>query len=282
MRVVGFIAVLLFLFCFCFTKSVFAASISPISVSATSPVIGDSFTVTASISGALSGSVYFIKCRIGPPSSSLNEGQTYNDQLSDWFGDTDSWINMPKVNIGNDGIWQNALQCRIKSSAVDEAKVLFMRACLDSNDSCGTSFQSANSLALNPQMPTSTPTPTNTPTPTKTPTPAPTSAPTSAPTNTPTPMKTPTPTPTLKPTVLPTPKEILPTGVLGESTQSGAIDPTISDFFNNKNTLTSNEEKNTNNTWSQKIAIGIGSVFLIACAILLFRFYINNKKENEV
>lgn len=177
---------------------VFAATpaLTPMSVSTTTPIIGDAFTVTASMSGAISSSVYYFKCRIGPNSSSLSDGQTYNTQTAQWLDDTGSngaWIDMPQITTDGSGLWQGTLQCRIKDSASDEAKVVFIRACLNQSNSCGTSFQSANSLSLNPVMPTSTPTPTSTPMPTSTCTPTPTPSSTPTPTHTPTSTKTPTP-----------------------------------------------------------------------------------------
>ena len=174
-----------------FPSPVFAAvTVSPMSVNTSSPVIGDAFSVTASISGALVGNVYFLKCRIGANSYSLNDGQTFNSQTTKWLEDTGltgAWVDMPQMIIGGDGTWQGVVQCKIKSGSVDESKTLFMRACLNLNNACGTSFQSSNTLVLSPQFPTPTPTssPTNTPTPTNTSTPVSTSTSTPSPTITP-------------------------------------------------------------------------------------------------
>ncbi|MBI3576750.1 hypothetical protein HY086_01790 [Candidatus Gottesmanbacteria bacterium] len=188
-----------------------AVSISAVSVSTTTPIIGDLFTLTASISGALSGNMYFVKCRLGANSSSLSDGQTYNSTTSNWFDDTGSsgaWVDMPQVTIGSDGTWSAGVGCRIKSSATDEAKVLYARTCLNSNNSCGTSIQSSNFLTLTPVVPTPTPTSTPTPTPTPANTATPTPTPGSTPTPTPTPTKTPTPAPT---------KGVTPTPLLAET-----------------------------------------------------------------
>lgn len=106
--------------------------------------------------------------------------------------------------------------------------------------------------------PTSTPTPT----PTATPIPTNTLTPTPAPTATKTPTPTPIPsTPTSKASAMPTSK-LLPTSVLGESTESGGI---VSP------TLISSETRNANNNWFQKILIFVGIVFITACVILTFR-----------
>lgn len=111
-------------------------------------------------------------------------------------------------------------------------------------------------------------------TPTHTPTPAPTSTPTSAPTQAPTPTKTPTPIPntlTSKPSASPTPKDVLLTDVLGEGTQSGSIAYPINAKLNKQNTLISNESKNTNSNWFQKVFIFLGVVFISVCAVLIFQ-----------
>lgn len=116
------------------------------------------------------------------------------------------------------------------------------------------------------------------PTPTATPTNTPIPAPTSTPTQTPTPTRTPTPTPTLKPSGSPTPK-ILPTDVLGESTESGSfISPTKT--INKENILISNETKNPN-TIFQKILMFVGIVFITACGILAFREIKKRNLKNE-
>ena len=104
-----------------------------------------------------------------------------------------------------------------------------------------------------------TATPTNTPTPTLTPTP------------TPTPTKTPTPipnTPTSKPSITPTSK-LLPTDILGESTESGLfISPTETRL--KKNVLISNKNKSSSDNF-QKILMFLGVlVFVTACGIVGF------------
>lgn len=211
-RIVIFGALFSFYFFTASLQHVYAVTIVPVSVDMVSPVIGDSFSVTASVSGALLGNIYFLKCRIGANSSSLADGQTFNTQTSKWLDDTGStgaWADMPHVTINGDGTWQGILQCRIKSGVSDEAKTLFLRACLNTNNGCGTSFQSTSSLTLSPIVPTPTPTPTPTPSPTPEPTitktPTPTCTPTPLATSTPTPTPTPTPLPTATPTPISTP-----------------------------------------------------------------------------
>lgn len=267
--IVALIAILLFLFYSPFIRPVFATvAINPISIDTSTPIIGDAFNLTASMSGALSGSNYYIKCRIGANTSSLNDGQTYNPQTSQWLDDTGStgaWIDMPQITIGAGGSWQDSVKCRIKASANDETKVLFVRACLNSNNSCGTSFQSTNLLTVNPIFPTPTNTPTLAPTATLTPTP------TSTPNSTPTPTKTLTPTPTLKISVSPTPKGILPTGVLGESSQNGSIASQANGILPTGEDILSSNTAKKPDTVFQGISMVLGIVLIGVCAILTFR-----------
>lgn len=110
-----------------------------------------------------------------------------------------------------------------------------------------------------------------------TPTPTLTSTPTSTPTPTPTPTKTPTPTPILKPSALPTPKELLPTDILGESTESGGIVSATDVQSSNENILISNKPKNTMNKLPKILMIIVGVIFSIACGILIF---LKHKNKN--
>ena len=134
------------------------------------------------------------------------------------------------------------------------------------------------------------------PTPTPTPLPSPTSIPTSKPTSTKSPTKTAS-TPT-KTASSPTPtqkilssspsqgqalskatstKVNIPTSVLGQSTKSAAATPSAGATSSNKEVKTLGS--NQNNIF--KILIGAGGLFIIACAILLFRHFKNKKINNE-
>lgn len=278
--VIALIAVFIFLFYFANPSFAVNPVISPLSIDTSIPVIGDAFNVTATMSGALSGGSYYVKCRIGASSSSLNDGQTYNSQTLQWLDDTGStgaWVDMPQITTGVDGLWQDSIKCRIKTSANDEAKIIFIRACLNSSNSCGTSFQSANSLTINPIFPTSTPSPIPTSTPTPTPTNTPTPTPTASPTNTPTPTKTPTPTPTKiptptsKPNASPTPENIPQNSVLGESTGNGL------DISPPENLISGATKKP--DTIFQGILIALGIALIAACVILTIRII---KKGEQV
>lgn len=164
-------------------RSILAVVFSPISLSQEHPIIGESFVVDATASGATVGSVYFLKCRIGQTTNALTEGQTYNSSTAEWLNDTDAWVSMPTVSVGEDGSWNGTVSCRVKLTAADELKVLYLRTCLRANDACGSSVQSTAFLTFAPIAPSPTAAPTQTPCPTATPTTVPTgtSTPTSGP-----------------------------------------------------------------------------------------------------
>lgn len=202
---------LLFLSLFFPTTAFAAVAISTDGSNNLSPFIGESFNVSASISGAGAGEIYFVKCRIGPDTSNLSEGQTYNPSALNWLNDIGSnsaWVDMPQVTVDGNGAWSGIIQCRVKTGVAGGTKIVVTRACLNSGGTCTTAFSSSNSITINAQEPTPTPTPTETPTPAPTSTPAPTATPTNTPTATPT--KTPTPRPTVRPTLTSLPE------VLGE------------------------------------------------------------------
>lgn len=265
MRAIALIIAFASLFTVFFVSFSFAAvNISPISLSSSTPIIGDPFILNATLSGALAGNNYYIKCRIGPNSSSLSDGQTYNSQTTQWLDDTGSsgsWTDMPQITVGSDGSWQGSFQCRLKNSATDETKLLFVRACLNSNNSCGTSFQSTNSLSLNPIFPTSTPTPI--PTSTNTPTPSPT------PTKTPTPTPIITPTKVLSPTVIPTTaesKSLSPT--LSQNVLGSTDKPSPTDSISRMDNARSMNKLNKGS-----IFLLLGLFFVILCVIVVFWEY---------
>jgi hypothetical protein len=255
----GFIAVL-FSLCFLFINSVFAAA--QLSVDNPPLAIDQLQEFEANINFSCPG------C-----SDSYLRGVFYPSGIS-YFGYTQdnggNWSNSPggscltyfkvaKTDLTPEGSWSGKLKFKpdINNSYYSgPGEYLFKVGRY--TPSCGSPsvWSPEVTIAITGPTPTPTPAPTSTPTPT------------SSPTNTPTPTRT--PTPTLRPSASPTPKEILPTGVLGESTQSGEINfPTDAQSLD-VNSPTSNESRNTNNNLFLKISIFIGVVFIITCAILIF------------
>ncbi len=166
---------------------------------------------------------------------------------------------------------------------------------------CSDTDSQPISIQINLPMPTSSPTvtltPTNSPTITKTPTPSKSPTPTKTPTPTkvPTPTKTPTLTPTPKSTsptpvkshtiVLstPTPKRANPTSILGESTESAnIIKPTVTATKKLKTKISSIPKETmilgVRQNVLSRILIGIGVIFILACAILGFLSYRRNRE----
>ncbi|MBI4096406.1 MAG: hypothetical protein HY425_01685 [Candidatus Levybacteria bacterium] len=256
------IAFLLFLH---FSFPVFAARSLTISANKDSLFGEEELTITASASGFTTGETIYIK------------GAFHQDGSTNYFGYTksgDSWIKNGESTLSQKSIqigqWDGLLA--VKSDFVDSGyngeggykfKVGFYYVTSGGNPSSVN--WSSNSLDININEPDPTPTPS--PTPTNTPTPTPTNSPT--PTPTPTPTKTPTPTsipntptPTLKPPASPAVSNVLPTFVLGESTESELIISPAEDSLA--------KSKNASNDL-QKILIFIGVVFITICGILAFR-----------
>jgi len=180
--------ILTFLLFFSFvTKEVLAATVSSPTNILSETTINQAFDIQGEITGVQAGQFYYVKCRLGLSSSSLNEGQTYNSATGSWLSDTSSWAEMPYFEMTNNSL-NFSFPCRIKQGAGPGDKIVFLRACLKQNDgSCSGSFQSTSGVILKALAEV-------------------------APTSTPTPLLTPTPTPTIQILVLtPTPTSKLPT-----------------------------------------------------------------------
>jgi hypothetical protein len=253
------IAVLFYLF---FASFSFAARSLVISSDKSSLFGDEEMVVTASASGFTDGETIYIKGAFYQEISSPNYfGYTKNGDS--WIKNSSSTLTQKSIKIG---AWDGNLSVKsdfsdsgFKGEQSYKLKVGFYY--INSNGNPTSINWSSNSLDID----------LNEPDPTSTPTPAPTSTPTptSSPTSTPTPTKA--PTPTLKPSVSPTPKTILPTDVLGESTQSGEIISNNSIQSSDDNPLIASETKNTGSNLFQKILIFIGVVFIVTCAILTSR-----------
>lgn len=264
------ILILFFLLFLLFPQKVFAVSVTISDYPST--ITEDAFTITASVSGATTGTNY-LRIDIFRDGTINYFGETFNN--SDWYGGSTYSQYLP-IAIQTGVVWSGNIQGRIGSPTTtqyDGSGTYKMRLRRYTSGGGYTSSEASNSAVLiSIAVPTSTPTPTLTLAPT--------------PTLTPTPTKTPTPTPisntpTSKPSVSPTPKDVLPTSVLGQSTESGLfISPT--DTKLKKNVLISNKSKNPNNNL-QKIFIFLGIVFIAACGILGFWQFRKNKNltENE-
>lgn len=260
---IGLIALFIFLF---YSTSSFAARSLAISANKDSLFGDEEVTVTASASGFTNEETIYVKGAFYQEGSTNYFGYTKNGES--WIKNGDSTLSQKSIKIGE---WDGSVV--VKSDFSDSGysgeggykfKIGFYYT--TSGGNLSSVNWSDNNLDINLNEPDPTPTPAPTLTPTSTPVPAstPTKTPTLTPTKTVIPTPSHTPTPTLKPSVSPTPKKVLPTSILGESTQSGSIvSPT------NK---PSNKVISTNNNL-QKVLMGVGIVFITICAILTFQAY---------
>jgi len=281
MKAISLIAVLFFLFNLASANAVFAASqLSidnfPLTIDQQQEFeIGINFSCPGCSDSYLRGVFY--------PSGNGYFGYT-QDNSGNWSntpgGNCITYFKIAKIDLTSEGSWSGKLKFKpdINSSYYSgPGEYLFKVGRY--TPSCGSPSVWSQEATIAITGPTPTPTPTSTPIPTPTPTSTPTNTP--SPTKTPTPVPIHTPTPSLKPSASSIPSEILPTSVLGESTESGEIVSSTDALFSNENMLISSKPKNTNSNLFQKIFIWIGSIFLISCAILSFRVYIKNKKQNS-
>mgnify|MGYP001619319900 CR=1 FL=1 len=259
-----------------FVKSVFAVSVSIIDPPST--ITSDTFTLTASISGASTGTNY-LRVDVYKEGTTNYFGETYNG--SDWYSGSNGEQYL-SLSAQSGVIWNGTIQGRIGSpntTDYDGTGSYRMRLKRYTNSgSAGSEDANNSSVSILISFPTSTPLPTNTPVPTSTSAPIPTKTPTPLPT-----PKSPTSTPIISgPTVKPTAISsltIFPTSVLGKSTKSAinGISLTTNPKSNISPSIKETKLHGANQNNLSKILIGIGIIFLISCAILVFLSYKRNK-----
>jgi len=256
---VSFVLALFFLFYFPFIKTVFAVSVTISDYPST--VTENSFTITASVSGAVTGTNY-LKIDLFKDGSENYFGETFNN--ADWYGGSTYSQYFP-ISVQSGVTWSGNLQGRVgspSSTQYDGTGTYKMRLRRYTSGGGYTSSEANNNAVV-----VSIVIPTPTPTVTSTPTPGPTSTSTPTPTRTPTPTNTPTP----KLSVSPTLSKISPTDILKESTQSGlATSQTGGVLSDEENVLAAASAKKPD-TLFQKLSVALGIVFIAACAILTFR-----------
>lgn len=284
------------LFFFLSSRQVFAVSVNVSNVPA-SVSENQEFTVSVSVTGAASNTNNYLRGAFysdTAPSSYF--GYTFN-HLGTWYNGTPSPIDphqFLEIQIGSDGSWSGEVRVKPDTSSnyfEGSGNYYFKVGRYTANGTSVSPWSNSNLLAINAPTPTPTPTltptpvptntPTYTPTPASTKTPAPTPKPTSTPipTKTQTPSPSRTPTPTSKPSASPTSAKILPTFILGESTESGSF-TSPENTLSKKNILISNKQKNANSNF-QKILMLVGVVFIAICGILTFQKFKKNKLQNE-
>ncbi len=274
---IALIAFLLFFFSPFLVKSVFATVPTITAYPSGTLSLDTSFTVTATMSGLSKNAIYRLRVAISQSGTSNYFGSTYDGAT--WHMGSLADGNYISVTTDGNGAWGGDIQGKIDS---DDPNFTTGSGTYDlkigryTQTGSTATWSDPNSISI---IVPPTLTPTNTPTPIPTSAPAPTSTP--VPTNTPTPKPTPTSTPTPSPTFTPSPTTTV-SSVLGESIEN----TTASGFLASTQEPTKELGKKTEVLGEQtsnisKIFIGIGVIFFIACAILFFRFYINNKKQQE-
>lgn len=246
-----------------FSKSALAVTVNIVNYPTT--ITGDPFTLTASVSGAATGTNY-LRVDLYKDGTSNYFGETYNG--SDWYNGSDGlqYFSTPVVK----GSTASAtIQGRIGNPSVTDFtgngtyKLRLRRYTTSGSPGSGDTMSSVD-VAVN-LPPTLTPTPTSTPTPTPTTT---------------TPTSTKTPTPAASPTISVSPSEI-PIDILAESTHSATLSSDITETPQISEEPAKNKSKvlgtETNNL--SKFLIGFGVLLLIACGILTIRTYRKNKGE---
>ena len=261
------IALVLFLFAPLVFKPALAVTVTITNFPAT--ITDEPFTITASISGASSGTNY-LRVDLYKEGTQNYFGETFNG--SDWYGDSTYSQYLPIV-VQSGITWNGTVDGRIGSPTGTEYdgngtyKLRLRRYTGGGGNTASEANNSAVTISIN--LPAPTGPPTNTPTSTNTPTP----------TNIPTPTKTPTPKPSLTPTLNPSSK-LTPTttsGVLGENTQSLSKNSEKADKEAPKIEASSLQNK----PLFPLIFIFIGVIFLILCVIVIFYPFLKKLKEEK-
>ncbi len=247
-----------------------------------STLTDEQFTITASISGATSGTNY-LRIDIYKDGTTNYFGETFNNV--DWYGGSTYSQYLP-ITIQSGVTWSGSIQGRIGSpnttqyNGEDSYKLRLRRY----TSGGGSTASEANASAVNVliSIPTATPIPTDSPTPTLDPTSTvtPTPSKTPTPTKKPTPTKTPTPNKSIASTKTETP---MPTSK--NKSKVGNTNKGILGFF----TDNSNDPPSTVQTkvasakenWIGKIFILLAIVFTILCVIVIFVPKLRRRNEQQ-
>jgi|SRR5581483_3988113 len=261
------IIIISFLFLVCPPKSL-AVTVSVTNYPNT--ITDDTFTLTASISGATAGTNY-LRVDIYKDQTTSYFGETYNG--ADWYGGSTYTQYLP-ITIQTGVSWIGNIQGRVGSpttSQYDGTGVYRIRLRRYTSAGGSTASEANNSsVIISINLPTPTPTPTDVPTPTIV------TAPTSAPTNSPTLTKV--PTITSKISVSPSVSSILEDGA---ATVSGDVLGTESGNLSSPNPFVTRVQGDRTENTFPKIIVVIGIVLLSACGILLVRQMKQNEEDSN-
>lgn len=179
---------------FFFVKTVSFAVVTTTFSSAPQMLLADPFTITATISGASSGTNY-LRVDIYKDQTTNYFGETFNGSY--WYTGSDHTQFLP-ITIQSGVAWTGTIQAKVgdpSNTDYDGTGVYKLRLRrYTSSGSYTSSEANVNAITVNIAIPTQTPTPTPTSIPTTTPLPTPTKTPTVVPTATLTPLPTVSPT----------------------------------------------------------------------------------------
>lgn len=112
--------------------------------------VGQPFDLNISVSGLTTNFNYYGKIRLGTPSATLNQGQTYNslnNSPDDWLNDTgDSWTKFPQITSDSSGNWSGILTGRPSESAFAGLNYILFR--VKKADSSSATYDSATVSAI--------------------------------------------------------------------------------------------------------------------------------------
>ncbi len=257
-------------------------AVAPSIITSPSSIIVDTpFTVSATMSGLSANAIYHLRLAFALPGSSNYFGSTFNG--TNFYNGTPSPINYANfysITTDSAGGWFGNIQGQVESSDPNFTKgngsydLKIGRYTQNGTTATWSKPPVAITVVGASSIPSPSPSPTKTPT-KKSPAKSPTKAP-----------ATPAPTQKISSSipsseqVLSTaisPKINIPTSVLGQSTKSAAA--TSSSKVNNTKKEVKVLGNNQNNIF--KILIGVGGLFVITCAILLFRYFKNKESNGE-
>ncbi len=261
-----------FLFWLLFSDQVAIASAPTITTYPSSINIDQSFTISATMSGLSSNTIYRLRIVLAQTGTTNYFGSTYNG--SEWYNGTPSPIDYTKfltITTFSDGSWYGNVQGMVANDDPNFNNTGSGTYDLELGRYTENGSSATWSNVVNVSLTAPSPTPTSTPTPTPTP------APTSTPTLTPIPTLTVTPTP--KSTITPTPYAttsavINPAQqqVLSQNTNSLFSIPSDTGSPGNSLQLFSAADKQA----ISKILIFLGIIFMSLCAIVIFYPKIDN------
>ncbi|HSX40958.1 MAG TPA: hypothetical protein VLF68_05105 [Candidatus Saccharimonadales bacterium] len=257
-----------FLSLFVFSRKTYAVSVAITSYP--SSITSDLFTITASISGAATGTNY-LRVDVYKDGTTNYFGETFNG--SDWYSGSDGKQYFP-ISVTSNVSWSGNVQARVgnPSSTYYDGTGTYKMRLRRYTSSGGQGSEDANlsAVVINLSLPTPTPTPTSAPTAASSTTSSTSTTPTATIKVSATPLIT-----AVFPTTQTSSLAALPTDILGDSTESATATPSPEISPSTVEVLGTSENP------IPKVFIAIGAACLIGCGILLLYPRIRGKFRSE-